>query len=270
MTTTPTNDHDGVKEQLRVLGLWGLHAHFDEVAAQPWLPSVIRYEQGERQRRSLQRRLRHAVLGSFKSMADFDWSWPKKLDRELVEELMQLQFIAGGINVILVGPNGVGKTTVAKNLTHQAVVHGYTARFTTASDMLNDLAAQDSDASLARRLRRYCRPNVLAIDEVGYLSYDARYADLLFEVVTRRYNEGRPIILTTNKPFAEWTQVFPNAACVVTLVDRLVHRSEIIVLQGDSYRLHEASERSRQRAEKRKEQKTKSKAKKPPAGRGKS
>jgi DNA replication protein DnaC len=247
MTTTP-NELDALKQSLRTLGLWGLHAHFDEIAAEPWLPIVIRHEQTERQCRSLQRRLKQATLGSFKPIADFDWSWPKKVDRPLIEELFQLQPVNDGANVIFIGPNGVGKTTLAKNLTHQAIVLGYTARFTTASDMLNDLAAQDSDASLARRLRRYCQPQLLTIDEVGYLSYDTRYADLLFEVVTRRYHEKRPIILTTNKPFAQWTQVFPNAACVVALVDRLIHRSEIVVLHGDSYRLHDAKQRAQRRA----------------------
>jgi len=143
---------------------------------------------------------------------------------------------------------------IAKNLTYQAVMRGYTARFAAASDMLNDLAAQQTSGTLARRLRRYCNPqllaidevgylSLLAIDEVGYLSYDNRYADLLFEVVTRRY-EQRSIVLTTNRPFAEWGEIFPNAACVVTLVDRLVHRAEIIQIQGDSYRLKEAKERS--------------------------
>ena len=135
---------------------------------------------------------------------------------------------------------------LAKNLLHQAVLRGHTARFTLASDMLHDLAAQDSSTHLARRLRRYTGPQLLCIDEVGYLSYDARYADLLFEVITRRYQQ-RATLLTTNKPFGEWNQVFPNAACVVTLVDRLVHRSEILTLAGDSYRLKEARERAERR-----------------------
>ena len=97
--------------------------------------------------------------------------------------------------MVLIGPNGLGKTMLLKNLAHQAILHGHSARFTLASDMLHDLAAQDSTVALARRLRRYTRPALLAIDEVGYLSYDARYADLLFEVVTRRYELQRPILL---------------------------------------------------------------------------
>ena len=99
------------------------------------------------------------------------------------------------------------------------------------------------DASLARRLRRYTQPLLLCIDELGYLAYDNRYADLLFEVVTRRYELRRPILLTTNRLFREWNQVFPNAGCVVTLIDRLIHKSEIVEIQGESYRVEEAKER---------------------------
>ena len=135
---------------------------------------------------------------------------------------------------------------IAKNLLHQAILRGHSARFSLASDMLHDLAAQDSSTQLARRLRRYTSVPLLCIDEVGYLSYDSRYADLLFEVITRRYQQ-RATVLTTNKSFGEWNQVFPNAACVVTLVDRLVHRSEILAIDGDSYRLKEAQERAARR-----------------------
>jgi DNA replication protein DnaC len=245
MTRPPakTTDPEAHHQRARNLGLYGLLAHWNEVQSQDWLPWVLETEEVERRRRSLERRIHNARVGAFKPMADFNWKWPQKIHRASVDELFTLQFIDEGANVVLLGPNGVGKTMIAKNLTYQAVLRGYTARFTSASDMLNDLAAQQTSGTLARRLRRYCNPALLAIDEVGYLSYDNRYADLLFEVVTRRY-EQRSIVLTTNKPFAEWGEIFPNAACVVTLVDRLVHRAEIIQIQGESYRLKEAKERA--------------------------
>jgi DNA replication protein DnaC len=118
---------------------------------------------------------------------------------------------------------------------------------TSASDMLADLAAQESSTALGRRLRRYTTPRLLCVDEVGYLSYSNRYADLLFEVVTRRYEQQKSIVVSTNKAFNEWAEVFPHAACTVTLVDRLVHRSEIFEIDGDSYRLKEAKERATRR-----------------------
>ena len=247
MIATMTLSAHALKGRLRRVNLYGLAAHVEDIHNEPWLARVLEIEESERQCRSLKRRLDNARLGAFKPLADFDYDWPQELDRALLEELFTLAFLQGATNLILVGPNGLGKTMLAKNLLHQAVLRGHTARFTLASDMLHDLAAQDGSTQLARRLRRYTGPQVLCIDEVGYLSYDARYADLLFEVITRRYQQ-RATVLTTNKPFGEWNQVFPNAACVVTLVDRLVHRSEILSLAGDSYRLKEAKERAARRA----------------------
>ena len=238
---------DTLKLRLRRVNLYGLADHLEQLHHEPWLEQVLAIEEQERQRRSLKRRLGNARLGAFKPLADFDYDWPKELDRALLEELFTLAWLEPATNLIVVGPNGLGKTMLAKNLLHQAVLRGHTARFTLASDMLHDLAAQDSSTHLARRLRRYTGPQLLCIDEVGYLSYDARYADLLFEVITRRYQQ-RATVLTTNKAFGEWNEVFPNAACVVTLVDRLVHRSEILSLAGDSYRLKEARERAERRA----------------------
>ena len=245
---TKTTDPDSHHERARNLGLHGLLAHWDEAQDQDWLPWLLETEEVERRRRSLERRIHNARVGAFKPMADFNWKWPKKIHRATIDELFTLQFIDEGANVVLLGPNGTGKTMIAKNLTYQALLRGYTARFASASDILNDLAAQQTSSALARRLRRYCNPALLAIDEVGYLSYDNRYADLFFEVVTRRY-ERRSVVLTTNKPFAEWADIFPNAACVVTLVDRLVHRAEIIQITGDSYRLKEAKERAARKKE---------------------
>jgi DNA replication protein DnaC len=243
--------NDELREPAQKLGLWGLTAQWDKMQRADWVERLIALEEAERGKRSLERRLHNAKIGPFKPIADFDWAWPAKIDRELVEDLLRLEFIAEAANVILVGANGLGKTMIAQNLVHQAILRGHTARFINASALLNDLAAQDSGQALSRCLRRYFEPQVLAIDEVGYLASCAKHADLLFEVVTRRY-QTKSTILTTNKAFSEWNQVFPNAGCVVTLIDRLIHNSEIVEIQGESYRLKEAKEREAAKAKARK------------------
>lgn len=241
-----------LRKRLQKLGFHGLLLHWEEFQDADWLPRLVQLEDDEQQRRSLERRIRDARLGRFKPMADFDWTWPKHADRAQIEALLNLEFFADAANPILVGPNGVGKTMLARNIAHRALMAGHTVRFATASEVLNDLASQDSASGLRRRLTRYVGPRLLVIDEVGYLSYGNRHADLLFEVVTRRYTEGnKPTLVTTNKPFAQWSEVFPNATCVVTLVDRLVHRSEIVRIDGESYRLKEARDRAAERSKKR-------------------
>ncbi|MFN2428206.1 MAG: ATP-binding protein, partial [Candidatus Binatia bacterium] len=209
MTMTTTIPPREQRERARRLGLHGLVLRWDELAGEPWIARLLEVEEDERARRSLERRLRNARIGRFKPIADFDWKWPREIPRQTIEELLGLGFVGEPANAVLLGPNGTGKTMIAKNLAHQALLAGFTVRFTTASDMLHDLAAQGSDVSLARRLRRYTAPQLLVVDEVGYLSYDSRYADLLFEVVTRRY-EQRATVVSTNKVFAEWKDVFPN------------------------------------------------------------
>ena len=236
--------------RLRALKLHGLLAHLDEVREQPWLTHLLDWEEQERARRGLERRLRRARLGTFKPMADFDWDWPKKIDRPHVDDLFRLDWLASATNVVLAGPNGIGKTMIAKNLAYQAVLAGASVLALTASELLNSLADQATSQSLQRRLAAVCRPQLLVLDELGYLSYDSRHADLLFEVVSRRYLQ-RPILLTTNKAFSEWAEVFPNATSVVTLVDRLVHRCELLALDGESYRLKESKENAQRSAQRR-------------------
>lgn len=257
MTMTPADSDDqsvspDLREHARRLGLFGLLARWNEVATKPWLAELFEIEEAERRRRSLDRRLRLARIGAVKPMADFNWAFPRKIDRAAIEELFSLAFVAEGINAIVLGPNGVGKTMLLRNLAHHALLQGHTVCCTTASDMLADLAAQETSSALLRRLRRYVSPRLLCVDEVGYLSYSSRYADLLFEVVTRRYEAHRAIFVSTNKAFSDWAEVFPHATCTVTLVDRLVHRSEIIEIEGNSYRLKEAKEMAAEKAAARK------------------
>ena len=163
--------------------------------------------------------------------------------------ILTLDFLDRGDNVVLVGAHGLGKTMLAKNIAHQAVLAGHSALFTTAADLLLDLNGQETARALERRLRHYTRPALLVCDEVGYLGYDARAADLIFQLVSRRY-EHRSLLITTNLPFKRWDTVFPNASCAVALIDRLTHHAEILRIEGRSYRRREAElnqqERSRQ------------------------
>jgi DNA replication protein DnaC len=245
--------HEQLKQQANELRLYGILAHWQELTEEQlgWLTQWLAWESAERTQRGVVRRLRSARIGCFKSLADFDWSWPEKIDQAAIQELMQLQFITDVSNVILIGSNGVGKSTIAQNLAYQAALQGYSVLFTSAANMLNDLAALDGDIALRRRLKYYAQPQMLAIDEIGYLSYSNRHADLLFEIINRRYEKSATLV-TTNRPFSEWGEVFPNSACVVSLIDRLLHHSEIIAIEGSSYRVKEAREQAQKRPAKRK------------------
>ena len=238
-------------EQLAALGLRATAATLDDVIAlatkRRWSPQQLlehlaHTEQQDRTRRSLERRLARARIGRFTSMADFDWGWPKRLDRAAVEAALRLDFLADASNVCLIAAQGLGKTMIAQNMAHAAVLADHHVLFTTAAQLLLDLGSQDSARGLARRLRYYTNCGLLVIDEIGYLSYDARAADLLFQVISRRY-ERRSLVLTTNLPFSEWPTIFPSAATATALIDRVVHHAEIISIDGDSYRRRVAEAR---------------------------
>tara|TARA_R110000772_G_scaffold268522_1_gene395872 strand:+ start:1284 stop:2063 length:780 start_codon:yes stop_codon:yes gene_type:complete len=239
---------DQLSRQANELKLHGLLAHWHEISEEQhaMLAQWLGWELKVRKQRSLERRLANAKLGQFKSLTEFDWQWPENIDQTCVHQWMQLDFLTQQINPIIIGGNGVGKSTIAQNIAHQAVMQGHTVIFTSAANMLNELAALDGDNALRRRLAYYGKPKLLVIDEVGYLSYSNRHADLLFEIINRRYEKNSTIV-TTNRPFSEWNEVFPNAACVASLIDRLVHHSEVLAIDGDSYRMKEAQEQANKR-----------------------
>lgn len=241
--------------------LHGSISHQDDINEEGafWLERFVTWEERYRSQRSLDGRLRKARLGRFKPMSEFDWKWPKQCDRTVIEQWMQLGFMEGASNLILCGPNGVGKTMIVSNIASQVVLRGSTALFTTAAAMLNELAELDSDSALRRRIKYYTQPALLVVDEVGYLSYSNRHADLLFEVVSQRY-EKKSTCITTNKPIPDWRDIFPNATCVVSIVDRLLHHSEILTIEGDSFRLKEAMDKNKERNAKRAKNKKSSKA----------
>jgi len=240
------NPNDELAAQLKHLGLWvtaqGLDDLLARAATQRWSPhqlleEIARSETAELARRSLERRLAQARLGRFKPLADFDWHWPQKIDRPLIERALTLEFLTQGRNLIVCGTNGLGKTMIAKNIAHTAVLAGHSVLFRTAAHLLADL---EGDASrLRRKFRFYARPALLCIDEIGYLAYDSHAADLLFEVVNHRY-EHHSIVLTTNKGFKDWNTVFPNATSIAALLDRLTHHADVTIIEGDSYRVRES------------------------------
>lgn len=243
MTTTP------LPELLTTLGLRATAAQLNDLIARAtqhrWSPTqllehVVQTEQDDRARKGLERRLTRSRLGRFKAMADYDWSWPTTIDRAAIEQALQLDFLATARNVVLVAPQGLGKTMIAQNIAHQAILAGHSVLFTSASQLLLDLAAQDSARGLDRRLRHYgSRTTLLVIDEIGYLSYDNRNADLLFQIVSRRH-EKKSLVLTTNLAFSDWPTIFPNAGSAVALIDRVIHHADILRIEGQSWRAREA------------------------------
>jgi len=251
---TPTNS---LSAQLRQIGLRALESGLDDFLARAtknrWSPhqmfeQLVHMETEERSRRSMERRLRLSGIKRFKPMADFDWAWPSHIERDVIERALTLDFLSEARNLVLVGRNGLGKTMIAQNVCHAAVLAGYSVLFRSAAALLEDLHRHTLEGR-RRRLRTYANVGLLCIDEVAYLSYDDKAADLLYEVINRRY-ERKPVILTTNRAFKEWNEVFPNATCIATLLDRLLHHADVTVIEGESYRVRESEQETAARRKK--------------------
>ena len=201
-----------------------------------YLQELIAGEVALRHDRSVQRRIHDARFPVVKTMAGWDWNWPAKINRMQVEHLLELDFINTCTNVVFAGPTGIGKTHLAIALGYAACLRGHSVLFAAAIDVVNRLSAAESNRQLARELKRYQSPRILLIDELGYLPLDKRGAELLFQVITKRYERGS-IIITTNIAFKDWPRIFAGDATMTSaLLDRLLHHAQPVIIEGDSYR----------------------------------
>jgi DNA replication protein DnaC len=225
----------GFRTERGALEAFLTHAHKSRLSPTETLEKLIQMERRSRDTTNLTRRTRFACLSKFKPLDGFDWNHPRKIDRPLLERLFAIDFLKRAENVLLRGPSGVGKTMLAKNLGHTALVAGHSVRFGTLAAVLADLLQQESIPAFERRMKRYVQPNLLILDELGYLPCDSRAADILYNLISRRH-EQRSTIITTNLPFKQWGNVFPGAASIVALVDRFAQHCHRLDIEADSWR----------------------------------
>lgn len=202
-----------------------------------YLDQLVEAEVGARHDRSIQRRIKLARFPVLKTLDGFDWNWPKKINRLQVQDLFRLTFVEHKANVIFLGGVGLGKTHLSTALAYQACLKGHCVLFASAIDIINTLNAAQSTGRFKADLRKYLKPSILVIDELGYLPIDKNGADILFQVISKRYEHGS-IILTTNKRFKKWPEIFNNDTTLTSAVlDRLLHHAETVLIEGPSYRM---------------------------------
>lgn len=202
-----------------------------------YLARLIDGQSQARQQRSVERRVKAAGFPVLKSIEDFDWNWPRKINRPQVQNLLRLGFIDQKANAVLVGGVGIGKTHLSIALGHAACLAGYSVRFTTAVEIINTLTAAQVTHRMKAELRKFVKPHLLCIDEVGYLPIDKLGADLLFQVISERYERGS-IVLTTNHLYKSWPKMLNGDATLASaMLDRLLHHAETVLIEGKSYRM---------------------------------
>ena len=196
---------------------------------------LMREELRVQTERRAQLALKRAAIFPLTTLDAFDFDYPKQIDRDLVMRAASLDFIDDRTNCIFVGPSGVGKTHLANAIGQLACLRGRRVRFTTAADLVNDLVASQARNTLHKRLATWASYDLVLVDELGYLSFDARGADLLYQVFNRRYQRASTIV-TTNLPFKDWGKLFHNVSAASAIADRLVHKGLLIRIQGKSRR----------------------------------
>jgi DNA replication protein DnaC len=201
-----------------------------------FLDLVLEEELAVRDERRFRNGLRLSKLPHHKTLDEYDFAFQPDLDPRKIRDLATLAFVQAKANLALLGPPGVGKTHIAVALAVAACRAGFTVYFTSLDDMVRHLTAADAIGRLARKLHTYLRPNVLVIDEVGYQPLERAQANLVFQVISKRYEKGSTL-LTSNKSFGEWGQVFGDEVLATAILDRLLHHCDVVAINGPSYRL---------------------------------
>jgi DNA replication protein DnaC len=221
------------------------HHQFAEQAAkdgwshEDYLEKLADGEAALRKDRSIQRRIRMARFPVVKTLDQFNWTWPKKINRLQVQQLFRLQFVKQASNVIFIGGVGIGKTHLASALGYAACLEGLPVLFATAIDVINTLSAAQAAGTMKQALKKFTRPSLLILDELGFLPIDKTGADLLFQVISLRYEQGA-LVITSNRAFKDWPEIFNNDSTLTSaILDRLLHHAETILIEGKSYRMKE-------------------------------
>ena len=240
-------EKDELKNMLDYLGLTYLRDEYQailenaakkQITLPDFLFQIIKMETMKKQERSISRRIQQAHFPNKKSIESFDWTFPEKINEDLVHYLFRFDFVPEKGNVAFLGPTGVGKTHLMTALGLHACMDGYTVLFDTAANIINKLAAAQADGNIIQCLKSYRKPDILCIDEIGYLPIGRMEANLFFQVISSRYETGS-IILTSNIAFKDWVRIFNNdAALTSAILDRVIHHCNIVTIEGRSYRLN--------------------------------
>jgi DNA replication protein DnaC len=245
---TPSGD---VEHHLTYLKLAFIAQHYAELATQAaqkaWshVDYLARLAEGEaqwRRDRATQSRIRLARFPVIKTLEQFRWDWPARINRLQVQNHFRLEFIKAKANLILLGGVGLGKTHLATALGYAACLQGYSVLFASAIDVINTLAAAKNAGRLKAELKKYTKPALLILDELGYLPIDKAGADLLFQVISLRYEQGA-IVITSNRAFKDWPKIFNNdSTLTAAILDRLLHHAETVIIEGKSFRMKDQIE----------------------------
>ena len=242
---------DKLDEHLKYLKLPFMRENYETIAVQaiekhwPHVDYLAKLAHGEaalRRDRAIERRVRMARFPAIKTLDEFNWTWPKKINRLQVQNLFRLSFIGDKSNVIFLGGVGLGKTHLTSALGYAACLKGHTVLFATAVDVINTLAAAQAAGRMKQELKKYTRPALLILDELGFLPIDKAGADLLFQVISLRYEQGA-LVITSNRAYKDWPEIFNNDSTLTSaILDRLLHHAETVLIEGKSYRMKDQIE----------------------------